>query len=54
MDADSSLVYDSTNPECVAVDYGKNKLIARKKGKTIITVSNSDKTAKATLHVTVE
>ena len=54
LDADSSLVYDSTNPECVVVDYSKNKLIARKKGETVITVSSSDKTAKTTLHVTVE
>ena len=53
-DADNSLIYNSTAPDCVFMDYSKNRLIARKKGTAQITVTSSNNTAKATLNVIVD
>lgn len=53
-DADNSVIYGSTAPDCVVIDYKTNKLIARKKGTAQITISSSDNSAKATLNVIVD
>ena len=53
-DADNTLIYNSTAPDCVFMDYSKNRLIARKKGTAQITITSSNNTAKTTLNVTVD
>lgn len=53
-DADSTLIYGNTAPDCVIIDYDANKLIARKKGTAKITISSAGNSAKATLDVIVD